>query len=79
MVSVLAFEVSVIPVPATKVKVSVALSATMLSWPAIAIVLKLFNTAEVAAMVIVSVIGSVVIVIFDPATNVGCPLCPAPS
>ena len=74
IVSVPASVVNVIPVPAAKVSVSLASDADINpvaeSCPDIAIVVKLFDVPAIAAMVVTSVIGSVVIVIFDPATNV---------
>jgi hypothetical protein len=71
-VSVLASVVIEIPVPATKVNVSVAESATTELCPATAIVAKLSDAVPppAAAIVMVSVPAFVVMVMFDPATKV---------
>jgi hypothetical protein len=70
--SVLALVVIVIPVPATRVKVSVLESATTFVCPATAMVVKLSEALPppAAAMVMVSVPASVVMVMLDPATKV---------
>jgi hypothetical protein len=70
-VSVLLFVVMEMPVPAARVKVSELESATTELCPATAIVSKLLPAAPpVAAMVTVSVLASVVMVMFVPATRV---------
>jgi hypothetical protein len=71
-VSVLALVVIVIPVPATSVKVSVLESATTFVCPATAMVVKLSEALPppAAAMVMVSVPASVVMVMLEPATKV---------
>ena len=70
--SVLASVVIEIPVPAAKVSVSVAESATTELCPATAMVAKLSDAVPppAAAIVIVSVAASVVIVMFEPAAKV---------
>ena len=67
ILSALASVVSVIPVPATRVKVSVVASATTFDCPATANVEKAFAAPPVAAIVTVSVESFVVRVIFAPA------------
>lgn len=72
-VSVPSFVVIEIPVPATKVSVSVLESATTEFCPATAMVAKLLDAEPplaVELMVIASVAASVVIVMFVPATKV---------
>ena len=70
ILSALASVVNVIPVPATRVKVSVAASATTFDCPETANVEKAFAAPPVAAIVISSLEASVVRVIFAPAANV---------
>jgi hypothetical protein len=67
-VSVAALVVRVIPLPASIVKVSLALSATILSCPATVIVLNVLVTL-VPVIVIASVAALVVNVIPVPATR----------
>jgi hypothetical protein len=73
IVSEPAFVVIEIPVPASRVSVSVLESDITLDWPATAIVAKLLDAVPplaVELMVILSVAASVVMVMFVPATRV---------